>query len=146
MSTTSWCARCTRADALPADIGCLQGYMRMIEGLLEEKASELEPSWEAACAIATEIETLHALETAVAERVIAMRALTASTPCAGSSRYGARSVAGADDSDERSPRNRLILSVDADLERMARRRLNAPSPQAAAARRFRSRLKRLPGS
>ena len=107
------------ADALPADIGCLQGYMRMIEGLLEEKACELEPSWEAACAIANEIETLHALETAVAERVIAI--------CADSidAVRGKLSIwrtlgAGSDDSDERSPRNRLILSVDADLERMAR--------------------------
>ena len=93
--------------------------MRMIEGLLEEKACELEPSWEAACAIANEIETLHALEAAVAERVIAM--------CADSidAVRGKLSIwrtlgAGSDDSDERSPRNRLILSVDADLERMAR--------------------------
>lgn len=107
------------ADALPADIGCLQGYMRMIEGLLEEKASELEPSWEAACAIANEIETLHALETVVAERVIAMPADTIDA-VRGKLAIWRALGAGADDSDENSPRNRLILSVDADLERMAR--------------------------
>ena len=42
--------------------------------LLAEKAAELEPSWEQACAAAAEIVTLQDLETTVAERAIAVRA------------------------------------------------------------------------
>ena len=78
------------AEALPNDITCLRGYLRMIEALLAEKAAELEPSWEQACAVAAEIETLQSLEVAVAERAIAS-APTASRPSAANSRSGARS-------------------------------------------------------
>ena len=35
-------------DVLPGDIAQLRGYLRMIEMLLAEKASELEPSWDRA--------------------------------------------------------------------------------------------------
>ena len=49
-------------SALPADLGKLRGYLRMIGALLEEKARELEPSWEQACAAAAEIGTLQELE------------------------------------------------------------------------------------
>ena len=62
------------SQALPGDIRALRGYLAMIGTLLEEKATELEPSWEQACAVAAEIETLQALELAVAERAIALPA------------------------------------------------------------------------
>ena len=62
------------SQALPGDIRALGGYLEMIGTLLEEKATELEPSWEQACAVAAEIETLQALEIAVAERAIAVPA------------------------------------------------------------------------
>ncbi len=106
------------AEALPDDIECLRGYMRMIEALLREKAQELEPSWEQACAAAAEIDTLHTLEAAVAERVTAIAAADLDA-VRGKLAIWRALGAGSDDSDERSPRNRLIASIDADLEKLA---------------------------
>ena len=108
------------ADALPGDITSLRGYLRMIEALLEEKAAELEPSWEQACAVAAEIETLQALEVAVAERAIAMRADSLEMMRGKLAIWRALAPDG-DDGDMRSPRNRLILSVENDLEHMLNR-------------------------
>ena len=105
-------------DALPDDIAELRGYMRMIGTLLAEKAAELEPSWEQACAAAAEIETLQDLETSVAERAIAIRAESLATVRGKLAIWRALGPA-SDDDDMRSPRNRLILSVEADLERLS---------------------------
>ncbi len=107
--------------ALPPDLGKLRGYLRLIGSLLEEKAAELEPSWEQACATAAEIETLQNLEAAVAERAIAIRAESLETVRGKLAIWRALGPA-SDDDDMRSPRNRLILSVDADLERLSLRR------------------------
>jgi hypothetical protein len=106
------------AQALPADIEALRGYMRMIEALLHEKSSELEPSWEQATAIAGEIDTLTRLEAAVAERAIATAANDLETVRGKLAIWRALGP-GTDESDERAPRNRLIESVDADLARIA---------------------------
>ncbi len=105
-------------DALPDDVGQLVRYLRLIESLLAEKASEIEPTWELACAAATEVETLHALEAAVAERVIAIEA-DGLEAIRGKLAIWRALADGDEDGDPASLRNRLILSVAADLERLA---------------------------
>lgn len=102
---------------LPADLDLLRGYLRLIGSLLAEKASELETSLEAADASAAEIETLQGLETAVAERAISIRAADLRAIREKLAIWRALS-AGAEDGDMASPRNRLVLSVEADLERL----------------------------
>jgi hypothetical protein len=108
------------STALPNDLGRLRSYLGIIEALLAEKASELEPSWDQACAAAAEIATLQTLEASVAERAIAIRADSLE---AVRSKLAIWRTVGpdCDDSDMSSPRNRLILSVDADLERLSRK-------------------------
>ena len=90
----------------------------MIGSLLEEKAAELEPSWEQACAAAAEIATLQDLEASVAERAIAVRAESIEQVRAKLAIWRAL-AAGGEDGDLRSPQSRLILSVEADLERLS---------------------------
>lgn len=107
-------------SALPADLGKLRGYLRMIGALLEEKARELEPSWEQACTAAAEIATLQDLEASVAERSIAVRAETLDDVRAKLAIWRAL-AAGSEDGDLRSAQSRLILSVEADLERLGNR-------------------------
>jgi hypothetical protein len=107
-------------SALPADLGKLRGYLRMIGTLLEEKARELEPSWDQACAAAAEIATLQDLEASVAERAIAVRAESLDQVRAKLAIWRAL-AAGSEDGDLRSPQSRLILSVEADLERLGSR-------------------------
>ncbi len=46
------------ASALTGDLAALVGHVLLIEGLLGEKATEVEPSWELAVASAAEIEAL----------------------------------------------------------------------------------------
>ena len=105
------------SEALPGDIRALTGCLAMIATLLEEKAAELEPSWEQVCAVAAEIETLQSLEVAVAERAIAIRADTLET-VRGKLAIWRALAPGAEDENMTSPRNRLILSVEADIERL----------------------------
>lgn len=110
--------------ALPDDLDRLRSYMKLFGGLLEEKARELEPSWEAACAAAAEIETLQVLETTVAERAIGMSARSM-----GEIRNKLaiwKSLAESSEEDLTSPRNRLILSIEEDLARLSQR-LNPPA-------------------
>jgi hypothetical protein len=104
--------------ALPGDIRTLGECLAMIGALLEEKATELEPSWDESCAALAEIETLQALETAVAERAIA---LTADSIEAVRGKLAIWQALGPEaDECAESPRTRLIRSVQADLERMCR--------------------------
>ena len=106
------------SQALPGDIRALRGYLTMIGTLLEEKATELEPSWEEACAAAAEIETLQTLELAVAERAIA---LPADSIDAVRGKLAIWQALGPEaDECPDSPRSRLIHSVQADLERLSR--------------------------
>ena len=105
-------------SALPPDLGKLRGYLRLIGSLLEEKAAELEPSWEQACAVAAEIATLQDLEASVAERAIGVRAESVEQVRAKLAIWRAL-AAGGEDGDLRSPQSRLILSVEADLERLS---------------------------
>jgi hypothetical protein len=105
--------------ALPGDLRRLADYMEMIGGLLTEKAAELEPSWALACAAAAEIETLHALEQTVAERAIAVRATSLEEVRGKLAIWRALSPEG-EGGERGSPRDRLILSIDADLQRLMR--------------------------
>jgi hypothetical protein len=106
-------------SALPGDLARLRNYLRTIEVLLAEKAAELEPSWEQACAVAAEIAALHELEATVAERAIAVRAESL-RDVRGKLAIWRALAAGAEDGDLCTPRNRLILSIEADLERLSR--------------------------
>ncbi len=106
-------------DALPEDLGLLVAYLRLLAGFLEEKANELEPDWAQACAATAEIETLHRLEAAVAERAISVPADDLAGVRAKLEIWRAL-AAGAPDSDMSQAHNRLILSIDADLMRLQR--------------------------
>jgi hypothetical protein len=108
------------ASALPSDLGKLRGYLRLIGSLLEEKAAELEASWEQACAVAAEIATLQELEASVAERAIAVRAQSLEQVRVKLAIWRAL-ASGCEDGDLRSPQSRLVLSIDADLERLGSR-------------------------
>jgi hypothetical protein len=99
---------------LADDLGALGDYLAMLGVLLAEKAAEHEPSWEAACAAAAEIETLQAFESAVAERAIALRAGSIAEVRAKLAIWRALTP-GAEEVDPDSARDRLILSVEADL-------------------------------
>lgn len=107
------------AGALPADLERLHGYVRMIDTLLAEKSRELETTLEAVDLAAAEIETLHRLGMAVAERAIGIRAESLAAVREKLAIWRALAP-GVEDADLASPRNRLILSVEADLERLAR--------------------------
>jgi len=105
------------AAALPGDLDRLCAYMSLIGRLLEEKANELEPSWEAACAMAKEIETLQLLESAVAERAVGT---AADTLAAVRSKLAIwKALSEGSEEEPRTPRNRLILSIEDDLQRLA---------------------------
>lgn len=105
------------AGVLPADLERLRGYMSMIGGLLEEKANELEPSWNAACAAAAEIQTLQDLEASVAERAIETAADTLRAVRTKLAIWKVLSLGS--EEDPSAPRNRLILSIEDDLHRLA---------------------------
>ena len=106
-------------DVLPGDIAQLRSYLRMIEVLLAEKASEVEPAWDLSCAAAAEIETLLKLELTVAERAIAVPA-TGLDGVRGKLAIWRALGTDAEDGDLDSVRNRLILSIDEDLARLHR--------------------------
>jgi hypothetical protein len=106
-------------QVLPADLGQLRAYLRLIAGLLAEKAEEVEADWELACVAAAELDTLQTLEVAVAERAITVRSDTLDEVRSKLEIWRAL-AAGDEDCDLRDPRNRLILSVEADLERLVR--------------------------
>jgi len=112
------------AAALPDDLAVLNRYLGMIEVLLAEKATEVEPSWNAAVAAAAEIETLQRLEGVVAERAIAVEAeslgdIFAKLEIWRALAEGAADAAG-EDAEGRSARDRLVLSVVSDVERLCR--------------------------
>lgn len=105
-------------DALPADLERLRSYIRLIDTLLVEKAGEMEASLEAADEAASEIETLLNLEAAVTERAIGI--LARDLPAVLDKLAIWRTLSPGDaETGLSSPRNRLVLSVEADLERLA---------------------------
>jgi hypothetical protein len=106
--------------ALPECPRRLAGYLETIEHLLTEKARENAPTWDEACVAASEVETLLALERAVAERVIGLRGDTIGTVIGKLMVWRALRPAGADDTAMLSLRDRLVLSLEADLIRLAR--------------------------
>ncbi|MBP7241121.1 hypothetical protein [Amaricoccus sp.] len=106
-------------DALPDDLALLRAYLRTIDALLAEKAMEVEPTWSEACAAVAEVETLMELETAVAEKAISVRAGNLEDVRTKLEIWRAL-AAGATDCDMSSPRDRLVLSIEADLGRIGR--------------------------
>jgi hypothetical protein len=112
------------ASVLPEDLTLLRAYLRMIDGLLAEKAAEVEPSWAQACAAAAEVETLQTLEAAVTEKAIAVRSRDLDDVRAKLDIW--RALAAGAESDLSSPRDRLILSIEADLSRIGRTPRAAP--------------------
>jgi hypothetical protein len=103
------------ATALPEDMERLGGYMRMIQGLLCEKAEDLEATWSASCASDAEIVTLQELEAAVIERTVGIRAASLGEVIAKLEIWKAL----ADDCSD-GLRDRLVLSVLDDLLAIAR--------------------------
>jgi hypothetical protein len=110
-------------EVLPADAGLLAGYLDMIAGLLAGHATELPENWAEALETEAEVAGLLALEELVAERAVSLRAETIAGVL-GKLRVWRRLDCGeecADEEDGRaSARDRLVLSVEADLVRMAR--------------------------
>lgn len=104
--------------ALPDDLTLLKSYLKMIDRLLAEKAVEVEPSWSQACDAAAEIQTLQTLEEVVAERTIAVKAGDLGAVRAKLEIWRALAP-GAPEGDLGTLRSRLILSVEADLQRLS---------------------------
>ena len=102
---------------LPPDFALLGDCLHTLGILLAEKATELEPSWSDALAVAAEIETLLALEAAVAERAIAIPATTTAELRAKVAIWRALGE-GEAEADPDSACGRLLLSIDADLARL----------------------------
>lgn len=105
------------AGELPSELGALGDCLSTIGLLLAEKAAELEPSWGEALATAAEIETLLDLEAAVAERATGIAATSLDELRAKIGIWKAL-AAGSDDPDPESPRDRLFLSIEADIDRL----------------------------
>jgi hypothetical protein len=106
-------------EALPDDAGRLLHYLRLIDQLLAEKATEQCASWREICAAAAEIETLQQAQLAIGERAIGVTArdvtavqlkleIWSQLPCEEDCREGV------------SVRDRLIVSVHRDLHRLQR--------------------------
>lgn len=110
-------------EVLPADSGLLTGYLDMIAALLADHATERHESWAMALEAEAEIADLLALEEVVAERAVSLRAETIDG-ILGKLRLWRRlesdeESAAAEDG-RASVRDRLVLSVEADLSRIAR--------------------------
>lgn len=111
-------------DALPADLRVLKDYLGFIQALLGEKACEYEQTWDQAVCAGVEVLDLHLLEEAVAER-----AATVPARCLGSvleklAIWRAMTASDGDRGDigeEPTARDRLVLSIEADIEALARR-------------------------
>ena len=93
----------------------------MIGALLEEKARELEPSWEQACADGGRDRDAAGPRGRRSPSGRSRCGPRASSRCAPSSRSGGRWPPGGEDGDLRSPQSRLVLSIEADLERLSSR-------------------------
>jgi hypothetical protein len=106
------------AAALPDDLERLVGYLRLVHHLLREKASEHEPDAAMAEIAATEIETLLGLESVVVERVVSVRARDLDAALAKLAVW--RALAGGASDEDEGLRDRLVLSLEADLARLAR--------------------------
>lgn len=110
-------------EVLPGDAGLLTGYLDMIAVLLADHAAERHDSLSDALETEAEIAGLLALEELVAERAVSLRAETIAGVL-GKLRIWRRLDSGEESCDAEdgraSARDRLVLSVEADLVRMAR--------------------------
>jgi hypothetical protein len=105
------------AGELPSELGALGDCLHTVGLLLAEKAGELEPSWSEALAAAAEIETLLELERAVAERATTLQARSLDEV---RTKIGIWKTltAGESDAGPGLHRDRLILSIEADIDRL----------------------------
>ncbi len=115
------------ADALPEDLNRLHEYLMLIGGLLGEKAIEHEETWELALAAAAEIETLHDLEAAVSDKVVAVPARDLREVLIKFAIWGSLE-AGCEPDGETGVRGRLVRSIRCDIERMVRGGSAGPRP------------------
>lgn len=110
-------------EVLPADADVLTGYLDLIAGLLADHAMEHDVSWSMAVEASSSVADLLALEEIVAERAVSLRAETLEA-ILGKLRIWRRldsSEESCDEEDGRAGvRDRLVLSVEADLTRLAR--------------------------
>jgi hypothetical protein len=104
---------------LPKDLHQLHAYLRLIAGLLAEKADEREPTWSMAKANGAEIETLQSLEHVVAGRAAEVEAATFAALLVKLSIWEILLPLG-EESDDVAMRDRLVLSIRRDIEAMAR--------------------------
>lgn len=103
--------------ALPEDLGMLKGYMRVIAGLLAEKACENQPSLALENAAAAEIEILLNLETLVAEKTAAVACKSLECLRSKLDIWDVMEPACSDD----LPREAIVQSVRSDVVRMTHR-------------------------
>jgi hypothetical protein len=108
------------AEALPDDLGELLGCIRMLEALLAEKAVALEAEWADECEAAAAIGTLQELEVTVARRAISTPAATVADVRAKLAIWRQLAVT-ANEGELDVACDRLILSVEADLQRLGDR-------------------------
>lgn len=109
-------------SALPDDLEALVRHLLMLEGLLAEKAAELEPTWALSQASAAEIDIQLQLQEMIVERAIGLRAEAIEGVLAKLTIW--RTLSDGAEGEMRAdapPRlNRLILSIEADLIRLGR--------------------------
>lgn len=110
-------------DSLPGDLRVLKDYLELIQALLGEKAREYEPTWEQAICAGVETSDLHRLEEAVAERAARVRAELLHAVLEKLAIW--RAIHACEDecdlADGPSIRDRLVLSIEADIARLSRR-------------------------
>jgi hypothetical protein len=106
-------------DALPEDLNRLYAYLMLIGGLLAEKATEHEPTWQLAEAAGLEVATLHDLEAVVADKAIRVPAGCLGGVLTKLAIWQALEPTGEEQTDA-TLRDRLVASVRRDLEKLAR--------------------------
>jgi hypothetical protein len=106
-------------EVLPDDLNRLHAYLKLIGGLLAEKATDHEPTWAMALAAAAEIETLQGLEEAVAGKAVAVQARSIWGVLTKLAIWESLEPVG-EECEDITLRDRLVWSVRRDLERLAR--------------------------
>lgn len=103
--------------ALSGNLTELRGYLITIDEMLEEKARDLEETWDAACEASEELIALQALEVTVLERVISVGADTLADILTKFAIWHSL-FAECEEAHSLSPFNRLLLSIERDIQRL----------------------------
>ena len=109
-------------SALPDNLETLVRHLLMLEGLLAEKAVEIEPTWALSLASAAEIDVLLQLQELIVERAIGLRAEAIEGVLANLTIWRTLSDGAEGEISAGAPPrlNRLVLSIEADLVRLRR--------------------------